>query len=452
MSARVIRLDQRPSDAIWWPTPKQAEYLASTEDEVLYGGAAGGGKTDALTIDALGLQQSAVANPDYRALLLRRTYPELKEVIDRSRTIYPQVSPGAVYHESEHEWRFPSGARIELGYLERDSDVLRYQSRQFQFLGWEELTQWPTDYPYRYMLSRLRTTERSSLRCYCRATSNPGGPGERWVREYWQIQPNGMDTCFAVPAGDRTFGRRFIRATLRDNPHIHADYADRLKLLPEADRKALLDGLWGVINVPGAIFKAEMDAAHSDGRITSVPYQRELMVHTYWDIGIGDSTAIWCVQFVGAEVHLIDYHEEAGKDIAYYVGWLNQRGYAYGTDWLPHDAQARELGTGKSIEELLRGMDRLVRITPMLKIESGIQAARMLMHRCWFDAKRCERGIETLSNYRRDYNNRIGEFFSPLHDWASHGADAFRYLAVAEHQSSVVRVLKPIKYDTRGIV
>lgn len=115
------------TDIIWAPTPKQAEFLAASEDEVLYGGAAGSGKSDALVIDALGGQIGAVQLPEYRALFLRRTYPELKEIVDRTQAIYPAIAPGARFVEPE--WRFPSGARLELGYLDRDTDVMRYQSR-----------------------------------------------------------------------------------------------------------------------------------------------------------------------------------------------------------------------------------------------------------------------------------------------------------------------------------
>ena len=119
---------------VWQPTPRQAEFLAASEDEVLYGGSAGGGKTDALVIDALGAQHRAVEQPEYRGLLLRRTYAELKEVVDRTQAIYPRVYPGSRYVEPD--WRFPSGARLEFGYLDRDTDVFRYQSRQFQWIGW----------------------------------------------------------------------------------------------------------------------------------------------------------------------------------------------------------------------------------------------------------------------------------------------------------------------------
>ena len=139
-------MDHQAPPIIWRPTPKQAEFLSASEDEVLFGGSAGGGKSDALVVDALGLGLSlqAVAQPEYRALILRRTYGELKEIVDRTRALYPQVCPGAVFNQQDSEWRFPSGARIELSYLGQESDQMRYQSGSSSILRWEELAQWPT--------------------------------------------------------------------------------------------------------------------------------------------------------------------------------------------------------------------------------------------------------------------------------------------------------------------
>ena len=171
-----------PDQILWQPTDKQGEFLSAPEDEVLYGGAAGGGKSDALIIDALGLQQSAILWPGYRAIIFRRTFPELRELIDRTRVIYPVAIPGAVFSESNREWTFPSGAKVEFGYLESEADRFRYQGRQFQYIGWDEMTQWATDTGYSYLLSRLRTVN-PAVKCYVRATCNPGGIGHVWVKQ-----------------------------------------------------------------------------------------------------------------------------------------------------------------------------------------------------------------------------------------------------------------------------
>ena len=172
---------------IWQPTERQSEFLEASEDELLYGGAAGGGKSDALVIDALGLQVQAIMKPEYRALILRRTFVDLKEIIDRSRALYPQIVRGATYNNQGAFWQFPSGARIELGHLDSDDDRNRYQSRQFQWLGWEELAQWPTEALYTYMMTRLRKPERLDIPLSIRATCNPDGIGARWIAKRWKI-------------------------------------------------------------------------------------------------------------------------------------------------------------------------------------------------------------------------------------------------------------------------
>lgn len=424
----------------WRPTPRQEEFLEAGEDEVLYGGAAGGGKTDALVIDALGLQQGAINVPEYRALLLRRTFDELREVVDRMAAIYPQAVPGAVYRAGDKLWQFPSGARVELGYLDADVDVYRYQSRQFQWIGWEELAQWPSSKPYEYLQTRLRVPVSVNLRCYTRATCNPDGPGAPWIAARFGIKPSGgpalrVDDVEVVHDDGRRETvrqhRRFIPARLGDNPYLGADYRARLMKLDDETRAALLEGRWDEPKVEGAIYASQILAARSAGRITSVPHDPTLLVDTVWDLGISDSTAIFFVQSVGREIRLIDYYEASGEGLPHYAGVLAQRGYLYGKHWAPHDIQVRELGSGRSRIETARSLGIKFEVVPQLGVEDGIHAARMLFPRLWIDERKCEVALSALQRYHRAYNPRTLEFGSPVHDWSSHCADALRYLAVA---------------------
>lgn len=422
---------------LWQPTPKQAEFLAAAEDEVLFGGAAGGGKSDGLVVDALGLQQRAIAKPHYRAVLFRRSYPELRELIDRSRDLYPAISPGARYRDAEKAWQFTSGAKLIFSYIEAEADRYRHQGFEYQYVGWDELTHQATPVGYEYLRSRLRTPD-PALHCYLRATTNPGGAGSQWVQAHWRIADDGAPTRFAVPVGGRTLWRRFIPSRLDDNPYLaDSGYRERLMLLPELERRALLEGRWDVLDIPGAIFRAEIQAAFSAGRITQVPHDPALPVHTAWDLGMGDATAIWFAQVVGLEVRLIDYYAAQGEGLAHYAQVLQQRGYVYGEHLAPHDIEVRELGTGKSRLEVARRLGIRFRIVPRLGLEDGIQAARALFPRCWFDQQRCGPGLDGLRHYRRDYHQRLGEFkATPVHDWASHPADAFRYLALGLKQTA----------------
>jgi hypothetical protein len=183
--------------------------------------------------------------------------------------------------------------------------------------------------------------------------------------------------------------------------------------------------------IRGSIYRAEMAAADADGRICSVPYDPAVPVWTAWDLGIGDATAIVCAQLVGREVHVIDYYEAVGEPLTHYVHWLDNKPYRYTTDLLPHDAGARELGTGKTREELLRANGRKVRVVPRQDIDDGINAVKMLLPRCWMDRVRTERLRECMVYYHRDFNDRLGVFKdAPIHDWSSHCCDAVRTLAM----------------------
>lgn len=184
--------------------------------------------------------------------------------------------------------------------------------------------------------------------------------------------------------------------------------------------------------IVGAYYGKLMAAAEADKRITGVPYEPTARVWTWWDLGIRDATAIWFSQVVGREIHLIDYYEMTGADLGHYVQELEKRPYVYAGHIVPHDAQAKELGTGKSRLEVLESL-RLKNITvaPMHRVEDGINAVRTILPRCWFDARKCARGIDAMKLYRAEFDPKLEALRPrPVHDWASHAADAFRYGAL----------------------
>ena len=203
--------------------------------------------------------------------------------------------------------------------------------------------------------------------------------------------------------------------------------------------------------IQGAFYAKEMKEATEDGRIPRVPYYRAASVITAWDLGIGDSTAIWFAQFVGQEIRIIDYYENSGVGLDHYAKVLLDKEYHYEQHILPHDVQVKELGTGKSRLETLDALGiRNIEIAPKLAVEDGIQAARTMIPKCWFDADSCTRGIEALRQYRRDFDEKLKTWRGrPLHDWTSHGADAFRYLAVGYRRESDWG--EPIRRNLRGI-
>ena len=203
--------------------------------------------------------------------------------------------------------------------------------------------------------------------------------------------------------------------------------------------------------IQGAYYAQEMKTATTTGRVTNVPYDPAVGVTTAWDLGIGDSTAIFFAQYVGQEIRIIDYYESSGVGLDHYAKVLSEKGYHYVEHILPHDVQVKELGTGKSRIETLDALGISdITIAPKLAVDDGIQAARSMIARCWFDEEDCARGIEALRQYRREFDERLKTWRGrPLHDWTSHGADAFRYLAVGKQTRQEWG--EPIRRNLRGI-
>ena len=229
----------------------QTDFLAAPERDVLYGGAAGGGKSYAMLIDPLRFAHRSA----HRALILRRSMPELRELIDKSRELYPKAFPGCKYKEVEKLWNFPSGAKVEFGFLERDADVYRYQGQAYSWIGFDEITHLPTEFGWNYLASRLRTTD-PEITPYMRCTANPGGVGATWVKKRY-VDPYPPNESFT---GEDNLTRKFIPARLDDNPYLALDgrYEEMLKALPPTQRRQLLEGNWDV-NEGAAFTEFETD-------------------------------------------------------------------------------------------------------------------------------------------------------------------------------------------------
>ena len=255
---------------IWKPQPKQALFMSRPEYEAFYGGAAGGGKSDALVIEAL----RQVHIPYYKALIIRKTYPELAELIDKTLTYYPRAFPRARYNSSTHTWTFESGAKIIFGSLQHDKDKLRYQGRSFDLVCFDELTHFTFD-EYIYLFSRNRPNG-PGTRVYIRATGNPGGVGHAWVKDRFitaapPMVPITQEVEWLDPYGKkqhRKQSRIFVPSTVYDNAALmqnDPDYVSRLASMPEAEREALLYGNWDSFS--GQVFSEwRNDPAHYEDR------------------------------------------------------------------------------------------------------------------------------------------------------------------------------------------
>ncbi|WP_457104341.1 PBSX family phage terminase large subunit [Methylobacterium sp. P5_C11] len=237
-------------------------------------------------------------------------------------------------------------------------------------------------------------------------------------------------------------GARVVKIGWEDNPWF-PDVLRQEALDLKARDPVAYETVWGgncKAVLDGAIYANEILAATSAKRFTKVPYDPTKTVHTFWDLGRADKTSIWFAQIVGFEFRLIDFYENRGHALGHYLDLLKERalpveqggkGYVYGENWLPHDARNELLASERTIEQQMWAAGHRVRITPRLTVAAGIDAARKIFARCWFDDEACADGLHALRNYRYDVDEKTQAFSkNPLHDWASHAADAFRYFAI----------------------
>lgn len=341
-------------------------------------------------------------------------YRQAKQVAWDYLKHYAGPIPRVRFHEAELRADFPDGARIQL--LGADNpDALRgiyLDGVVFDEYAHMPPTVWP-------QVIRPALAD----------------------REGWAI-------FIGTPQGRNVFHALYERA--RANPGWHAAIhrASETGIVPEAElaaaRRDMSEEEYAQefecsfdAAIAGAYYGRLIAHAERDGRVARVPWDPAVPVHTAWDLGIGDSTAIWFLQQAGREVRWIDYYEASGAGLDHYAKMLGEKPYVYGDHLVPHDARARELGTGRTRVETLARLGVRARVVARHNVDDGINAVRMLIPRSWFDAEKCKRGLEALRQYRRAWDERGGLFQPrPLHDWTSHAADAARYAAMG---------LRPVK-------
>lgn len=233
----------------------------------------------------------------------------------------------------------------------------------------------------------------------------------------------------------------------RDNPWFPATLDAERRYMEANGSKDLYLHIWEghcLRVLDGAVYADEMRKMREEGRIGRVPYEPAKPVYTFWDLGFGDNTAIWFAQSVGMQMRVIDYYSANRQPLAHYAQMLQSRGYVYAEHKLPHDGRHANLGTGKTVQEMLEELGLRVGIVPNIGIDNGIQAVRRLMPNIWIDEKKCSDGIRCLEYYHYETNTGGGALSKPAHDWSSHGADAFRYLAVGfEEKTAPPKIKRP---------
>jgi phage terminase large subunit len=243
------------------------------------------------------------------------------------------------------------------------------------------------------------------------------------------------DNTYQRFVNDPPSSAKVVKIGWRDNPwfpDVLKAEKDHLKAKDPDEYENVWEGACKQV-VEGAVYKDQLVAADKEQRITSVPYNSEHPVHTFWDLGFGDNVSIWFAQSIGFEFRLIDFEQNNLKDVSFYLKALQERGYIYGTHYLPHDGKAETLvAGGRTIQQQVQSGGRTVEIVPRQSVDDGIAAARTVFPRCWFDSKKCSDGLQALRHYHWEKDEKLQTFKrQPVHDWSSHAADAFRYFAVA---------------------
>ena len=354
--------------------------------------------------------------PNPRYAYIAPTYRQAKNVAWDYLKQFAGAIPGVKFHETELRCDLPTGARISLLGAE-NPDSLR--GIYLDGCALDEVAQMPDSVFPEIIRPALSD------------------------RKGWAV-------FIGTPKGHNAFYEIYEQASANPDWLCVVNRASETGVLDEeelsAARQTMTDDQyqqefecsWNA-NVPGAIYGKELEAAQLAGRITDVPYDPSKRVDTWWDLGVGDSTAIWFTQTVGRSVHVIDFYEARGEGLPHYCEVLNKRRYLYGTHNAPHDIEVRELGSGKSRKEVAWDLGLNFRVVPRLPLEDGLHAAQMLIPRLWFDRDKTSVGLEALRQYHRAYNERTRSFrASPVHDWTSHAADAFRTFAVGYRDAGPV--------------
>jgi hypothetical protein len=351
---------------------------------------------------------------------------------------YARAVEGVKFNESELLVRYPNGNKFQL-FGADDPDALRGPA--FSGLSFDEYSQQPRNIfsevlskalaehlGYAIFLGTIKGTD------HLYDTYQAASKSEAWFA-LWQDVDASIKTEDGITVQLLEQAMADDRALVEQGLMTQDEYDQEWYLSAEAA-------------VKGAYFGKEMAQARSEGRITRVPYDPALPVDTDWDLGIDDYMSIWFSQSLrSGEVRLIDYEENSGEGFPHYVKLLREKPYVYGKHYPPHDIAVRELGTGKSRKETAASLGLMFEhpVLPTMDLADGINAARSILRRCWFDAEKCKRGVDALRQYRKSYDQRHDQFRSqPVHNWASHGADAFRGLAV-RHQVPSAAMVTPFQ-------
>jgi len=414
---------------IWKPHKKQEIALLSRAFETLYGGARGGGKTDA----GLAWLLYDIDNPLYRALVIRKNGEDLTDWLDRARIMYS--GHGAIITGKPAKIVFPSGAKIYTGHLKDENSYTKYQGHEYPRMLVEELTQIPSEDLYLKLVSSCRSTV-EGLEARVFASANPGGLGHHWVKRRF-VDPARPGTLFQDPISGR--GRIFIPATVDDNPTMQQRDPNYIKFLDSLApnlRAQWRYGSWESVKFKGQIYGDELQQMRDSGRIYEFSPNGYKQVDVAFDLGTNDAQCLTFAQ----DNFIIDYEEAMNKQWGYYAQLLREKGYNYRLFILPHDGTKRDAKSLQSFKEFLEiefPKVKTVLVDRTSSVFEDLQTCRTKFPLLTFRASTTTRLIEALDAYRYEFDERNDMLKNePKHDWSSHPADSLRCLLMCNDRTS----------------
>src|SRR3990167_69787 len=417
----------------WRPNEgRQFDFLLAVASgeyyEVGYGGARGGGKTDAGIMSFL----YDIYNPRYKALVVRKNADDLRDWSDRADRWYSGQS--AKKTGNPPEFTFSKGGKIRTGHLKDDNAFGKYQGHEYHKMLIEELTQIPTEENYLKLASSCRSTIPELKPCII-STFNPDGAGFSWVRRRFSIQ--GIPTKSIITIDPITKLKRiFIPARLQDNPYLNQDtsYKSFLDGLPDGLREAWRDGSWSDPVIKGAYYSKALMQARREGRITIVPYNPALKVHTVWDLGIGEQLVCGFFQKTDTHIYLIDTWQGEGSDgLPQAIRMLQAKPYIYGRHFAPHDSTKTEIGSGLTIIQSAEKLCITFEKIDLISINQRIDKCLMMFPRLIINELSCEQFLSAIQNYRKEWDEKKLDWKQePFKDWTNHYADMLSYASLVD--------------------
>lgn len=401
-----------------------------------------------MLFECLGLQYNSHIKGGWQCLVIRRTYKQLNELITRAKRLYPQIIRGIKFNSQDYKFTFPNGSFIQFASCERDEDVEKYRGAEFSLICLDELSHFSSDYVWQFLKGSNRNSSGYPNRMI--GTSNPS----LWVKKMCQINDNGDDNIVVKKYKDEngiivTKKLRFMKMSMDDNKYLPKDYKLAMQDLPKNLYDEWVLGLWHTPKVPGQVLEVELERLDAENRAKSkLSLELGLPVHVFCDLGYSDYTVLLFVQFVGKEVHILDFYANNRCPVDHYISEITKR-YSNVLVHLPHDGAKHESG-GKTVREYWAERIKLSHDSengnlPRLSDVESFDRLRNNFPNIWFDSEKCKELVDNLRQYRRKWNENLQVYGEPIHDQFSHFYDALKYIFYVETELKKPLDIKKLK-------